>query len=94
MGDFTLDELRSDAVYVVDSAMKDGDTVWIWTGSRADKTIKTEAMLMIETYLSKSPYPNCPVTLLKETDDDLPLDFLKVFDDMGDAHDNSAVAWH
>eukprot|EP00939_MAST-03C_sp_MAST-3C-sp1_P001382 g1382.t1 len=93
MGDFSMDVLKSDGVFVVDSAMKDGDTVWIWTGQKADKEIKTEAMLMIEHYLSKSPFPNCPVTLLKETDNDLPLDFQKVFDEMGDAHDNASSSW-
>jgi len=89
-GDFSMDVLRSDGVYVIDSAMKDGDTVWIYTGTKADRSIKMEAMLIIESYLSKSPFPNCPVTLLKEEDDDLPLDFLKVFDEMGTAHDNGS----
>lgn len=90
-GDFSLDVLQSDSMYVVDSAMKDGDTVWLWAGSKADKTVKTEAMLMIESYLSKSPFPNCPVTMVKEQHDDLPLDFLRVFDDQGGSHDNSST---
>jgi len=91
-GDFSIDALKSDGMYVVDGAMKDGDTVWLWSGKSCDKNLKTEAMLMIESYLSKSKYPNCPVTMLKECDDDLPLEFQKVFDSMGDAHDNSAVS--
>ena len=94
-GDFSMDVLKSDGMYVVDGAMKDGDTVWLWSGNDCDKTLKMEAMLMIESYLCKSQYPNCPVTMLKECDDDLPLDFQKIFDSMGDAHDNTASSsWH
>ena len=87
-GDFNMDVLKSDGMYVVDGAMKDGDTVWLWSGNDCDKSLKMEAMLMIESYLCKSAYPNCPVTMLKECDDDLPLDFQKIFDSMGDVHDN------
>ena len=94
-GDFNMDVLKSDGMYVVDGAMKDGDTVWLWSGNDCDKSLKMEAMLMIESYLCKSAYPNCPVTMLKECDDDLPLDFQKIFDSMGDAHDNTAsYSWN
>lgn len=94
-GDFSIDCMKSDGMYVVDGAMKDGDTVWLWCGNKCEKNLKMEAMLMIESYLSKSKYPSCPVTMLKECDDDLPLDFQKVFETMGTAHDNSASSsWH
>lgn len=86
---FDYSILKSDGFYVVDSAQVNGDTVWCWSGSKSDKTVRTEAMMMIANYLGQTKYKNCPVTLLKEGDDDLPKEFKKVFHTFGKAFDNS-----